>query len=191
MSRPVEIEDYDPRWPEVFADIRDQISSTLSGLAQRIEHVGSTAVPGLAAKPIIDLIVVINTCEDLHAVIRNLEATGYHHEGDLGLPGREAFTTAPDMSAHHLYVCADDDLHLARQLLFRDFLRTHPATAAAYARLKRSLARQYRYDRSAYTDAKSTFIEQTLSAAALSTPSTALRSEGHSDGSNSRLRQST
>ena len=93
MSRPIEIEDYDPRWPKAFADLRYQISSTLGGLEQRIEHVGSTSVPGLAAKPIIDLIVVINTRDDLDAVIRNLETLGYHHEGDLGLSGREAFTT--------------------------------------------------------------------------------------------------
>lgn len=171
MSQPIEIEDYDPRWPKVFADLRDQISSALGGLAQRIEHVGSTSVPGLAAKPIIDLIVVINMRDDLDAVIRNLETIGYHHKGDLGLPGREAFTTAPEAPAHHLYVCAEGNLQLARQLLFRNFLRTHPATAAAYAKLKRSLAQKYRSDRSGYTDAKSSFIEQVLSAAATSKPS--------------------
>src|SRR6266567_3992999 len=83
------------RWPAVFAQLRDHIANALRPLATRIEHVGSTAVPGLAAKPIIDLDVVIATRDDLPAVIERLHPLGYRHEGDLGVPGREAFTTPP------------------------------------------------------------------------------------------------
>src|SRR5581483_5318568 len=143
VSAPVEIADYDPRWPEAFAALRGQIAAVLGPLAQRIEHVGSTAVPGLPAKPIIDLDVVIATPADLPAVIGRLGTLGYQHEGDLGITGREAFTSPAAAPGHHLYVCAASSPELARHLAFRDYLRTHPVQARAYAELKRSLAGQF------------------------------------------------
>ena len=112
VSAPVEIADYDPGWPAAFAALRDQITGVLGPLAQRIEHVGSTAVPGLPAKPIIDLDVVIATRAHLPEVITRLDALGYHHEGDLGITGREAFTSPAATPAHHLYVCSADSREL-------------------------------------------------------------------------------
>jgi GrpB-like predicted nucleotidyltransferase (UPF0157 family) len=165
LSAPVAIADYDPRWPETFAAVHSQLAGVLGPLAQRIEHVGSTAVPGLPAKPIIDLDVVIATPADLPEVIRRLHTIGYHHQGDLGIPGREAFTSPADAPAHHLYVCPADSPELARHLAFRDCLRTHPEQAHAYAELKRSLAERFRTDRDAYSHGKTSFIEQTLAAA--------------------------
>jgi GrpB-like predicted nucleotidyltransferase (UPF0157 family) len=161
----VEITDYDPRWPQTFAALRDQVAAVLGPLAQKIEHVGSTAVPGLPAKPVIDLDAVIATPADLPAAISRLATLGYRHEGDLGISGREAFTSPAAASAHHLYVCAADSPELARHLAFRDYLRTHPGQARAYAELKRSLAEQFRTDRDAYSHGKTAFIEQALAAA--------------------------
>jgi len=166
MNAPVEIAGYDPGWPATFAALRDQITGALGPLAQRIEHVGSTAVPGLPAKPIIDLDVVIATRADLPEVIARLAALGYRHEGDLGIPGREAFTSLGAAPAHHLYVCTADSRELASHLTFRDYLRTHPGQASAYAELKRSLAARYRSDRDAYGRGKTAFIEQALATAA-------------------------
>lgn len=165
MSAPVEIADYDPRWPGTFAALRDQIAGAVGPLAQRIEHVGSTAVPGLPAKPIIDLDVVIASHADLPEVITRLAAVGYRHEGDLGITGREAFASPAGTPAHHLYVCAADSRELARHLAFRDYLRTHPGQSRAYAELKRSLAAQFRSDRDAYSRSKTAFIDQALAAA--------------------------
>lgn len=133
------------------------------------EHVGRAAVAGLAAKPVIDIDVVIGSWAELPAVISRLCPLGYRPEGDLGVPGREAFITPPDAPAHHLYVCAADSAQLARQLAFRDFLRAHPDTARAYARLKWSLAERFRTDRAAYSDATTAFVERVLTAAAAST----------------------
>src|SRR5450432_2481119 len=133
MNRPLEIVNYDPRWPDTFAALRNRIADALGTLAQRIENVGSTAVAGLAAKPIIDLDIVIATRSDLPAVLTRLHQLGYHHEGDLGVPGREAFTTPPGAPPHHLYVCAADNPQLADHLTFRDYLRAHPETAHTYA----------------------------------------------------------
>jgi GrpB-like predicted nucleotidyltransferase (UPF0157 family) len=172
VSVPVEIVDYDPQWPHVYAMLRDQITPALSGLAQRIEHVGSTAVPGLAAKPIIDMTIVIDTRNDLPTVIASLQKIGYQHEVDLGISGREAFTRPPATPPHDLYVCAASNENLARVLVFRDFLRTHPNTARNYVTLKRSLAEQFRTDRTAYTTGKTTFIDQVVAEATTMPPTT-------------------
>lgn len=163
----IEIVDYDPAWPAVFAGIRDRVADALAGLARRIEHVGSTAVPGLAAKPIIDLTVVVDSLDHLPAVIGRLDPLGYRHEGDLGVMGRQAFATPAGAPAHHLYVCAADDQNLLEVLAFRDYLRTHPDTARAYAELKYFLAQRFRDDRSGYTDAKSAFITGVVATARL------------------------
>jgi GrpB-like predicted nucleotidyltransferase (UPF0157 family) len=165
-GQPVYIADYDPRWPATFEQLRGPIAAALGALALRIEHVGSTAVPGLAAKPIIDLDIVIGSRADLPAVIAKLRPLGYRPQGDLGVTGREAFSNPPGAPAHHLYVCAAGNQELARHLAFRDFLRGHPDTAHAYAGLKRSLASRFRNDRDAYTEAKTTFIEHTLATSA-------------------------
>jgi GrpB-like predicted nucleotidyltransferase (UPF0157 family) len=170
MAAPIVIVNHDPRWPAVFAQLRDHIANALGPLATRIGHVGSTAVPGLAAKPIIDLDVVIATRDDLPAVIERLHPLGYRHEGDLGVPGREAFTTPPAAPPHHLYVCAADSTALAQHLALRDLLRAHPDTARAYGELKRSLARRFRNDQTAYTQAKTAFIEQALTQGATPAP---------------------
>ena len=164
LVNPVVIVDYDPSWPATFHQLRDRLAATLGPLALAIEHVGSTAVPGLAAKSIIDLDVVIADRADLPIVIERLRLLGYLHEGDLGVPGREAFTGPAGTAAHHLYVCGIDTPALDRHLAFRDALRADPVLAAAYGDLKRTLAARLGGDRSAYTEAKSAFIEQVLAA---------------------------
>ena len=160
----VVVVDYDPGWPATFARLRERVVEALGPLAQAVEHVGSTAVPGLAAKPIVDIDVVIADRSDLPEVARRLQPLGYRHEGDLGVPGREAFTTPAGWPAHHLYVCAAGSEPLVRHLAFRDALRADGRTAGAYADLKRSLAVRLGHDRVAYTEAKSAFIEQVLEA---------------------------
>jgi GrpB-like predicted nucleotidyltransferase (UPF0157 family) len=166
LANPVVIVDYDPSWPATFEQLRDRVAATLGPLAVAIEHIGSTAVPGLAAKPIIDLDVVIADRGDLPAVIKRLRPLGYHHEGDLGVPGREAFTTPPGAPPHHLYVCAIGTLALDRHLAFRDALRADLAAADAYGDLKRTLAARLSHDRVAYTEARSAFVDRVLTEAA-------------------------
>ena len=96
--------------------------------------------------------------------IARLQPLGYVREGDLGIPGREAFRAPPGTPSHHLYVCAQDSIALQRHLRLRDYLRTHPGAAAAYADLKRELAVRFRDDRDGYTEAKIEFIEAALQA---------------------------
>lgn len=162
MTAPIVIEDYDPRWPQRFEILRDRIATALGPFAAAIEHIGSTAVPGLAAKPIIDVDVLLRSAAHLAGAVSALGALGYEHQGNLGVPGREAFRAPRGESPHHLYVCLPDRQEFGRHLAFRDHLRTHPEDAKAYAELKRKLATEFAADREAYTQAKSAFVHEIL-----------------------------
>ena len=166
MTAPIIIEDYNPFWPQQFEALRSRLASALGPLAAAIEHIGSTAVPGLAAKPTIDIDVLLRSSGDLTVVIEKLYSLGYLHEGDLGIPGREAFRAPLHDVPHHLYVCSPAYGEFERHIAFRDYLRGHPDDAQAYADLKGKLARQYRNDREAYTQGKSEFVKSILQRAA-------------------------
>jgi GrpB-like predicted nucleotidyltransferase (UPF0157 family) len=161
-AEPVVVVPYDPAWPAAFALLRDRIAPVLGELAVGIEHVGSTAVPGLAAKPIIDIDVVIRHADNLPDVVARLATLGYTHLGDLGIIGREAFRATEGLPRHHLYVCAAGAAALQAHLALRDALRADPELAAAYAALKRDLAELYRDDRDSYAENKSAFIASAL-----------------------------
>jgi GrpB-like predicted nucleotidyltransferase (UPF0157 family) len=140
LFSPVIIENYDPRWPLWFEMLRSRIAAVLKELAVSIEHVGSTAAPGLAAKPVIDIDVLLRSSTDLPVAIRRLAELGYEHEGDLGVSGREAFRAKAEAVRHHLYVCPPESREYKRHIAFRNYLEVHPADADAYALLKRELA---------------------------------------------------
>jgi GrpB-like predicted nucleotidyltransferase (UPF0157 family) len=155
------VADYDPAWPRTFAFLRDRAWPVVAPFASSIEHVGSTSVPGLAAKPVIDMDVLAH---DVFAAIRALETLGYHHEGDKGIPGREAMKEPAGDPRHHLYVGARDAAPITEHLRFRDYLRGHPDAAAEYAALKRRLAGMYD-DIEDYAVAKTDFVRACLAAA--------------------------
>ena len=139
-----------------------RITRLVGDVASAIEHVGSTAVPGLAAKPIIDMDVLLRSEADLPLAICRLASGGYQRQGDLGVPGREAFATPPNEIAHHLYVCPPDSREYRRHIALRDYLREHPDCASRYAKLKRGLAQRFRHDREAYNLAKTEFVHEIL-----------------------------
>lgn len=160
-NNPVVIVDYNPIWPKQFETLRSSLANVLDGLALTIEHVGSTAVPGLAAKPILDIDVFLKSADELPLAIAALASIGYQHRGDLGIPGREAFRAPAADFPHHLYVCPTDTEY-QRHITFRDHLLAHPREADAYAALKRELAGKFREDREAYNNAKREFVEGIL-----------------------------
>ena len=162
MSNRIVIAEYDPSWPVIFEEIKGRVGERLGSLAVAIEHVGSTSVPGLAAKPIIDICVVVPTQSDVPEGIRLLAALGYEHEGDLGVTGREAFSIPPDMPAHHLYLSAADSRELKRHLAFRDRLRRDREACKEYEALKRRLATTPGIDRTNYSLKKTAFVEGIL-----------------------------
>lgn len=161
---PVNIVEPDPRWPARFeasaAAIRAACGEHLVGL----EHVGSTSVPGLAAKPIIDLMPVVARFEDGEACIAPIEALGYAYRGEYGIAGRHYFVRDGDGDRlrEHVHLLVAGSAEAEKHLLFRDYLRAHPDRARAYETLKRALALRHGGDREAYTDGKAAFVEATL-----------------------------
>ena len=153
---------YDARWEQAFAQIRDELQEALGPLALSIEHVGSTSVRGLSAKPIIDIDVVIRDDAAFGAARAALEKIGYRHEGDLGIAGREAFKYdgKEHLQKHHLYVCPRDSKELKRHIAFRDYLRSHPEAARAYSRIKEEGAALWPDDMEKYIRHKSPLIEK-------------------------------
>jgi len=162
MTDPIIIEDYDPHWPAQFELLHSRIAPTLAALARAVEHVGSTSVPGLAAKPIIDVDVLLHSAADLPEAIGRLATLGYCHQGDLGVHGRETFRAPSNSIPHHLYVHGPDSREYVRHVTFRDHLRANPEDAHSYEALKRALAREYRDKREAYSQSKTSFIEAIL-----------------------------
>ena len=153
---------YDEQWKQDFIMIKDELTSALGQLAMRIEHIGSTSVEGLSAKPIIDIDVVIKDYAEFEEVVSTLGAIGYRHEGDLGVAGREAFKYdgKDHLRKHHLYVCPEDSPELKRHIAFRDYLRTHSDAVRQYSRIKEEGAMLYPYDIDRYIEHKTPFIEK-------------------------------
>ena len=164
MIVPAEVVDYDARWPLWFDEIRARLVPYVDGFV--VEHVGSTAVPGLAAKPIIDVDVVVPSAELVPTAIARLEAAGYRHEGDLGIPGREAFALPPDaVHYHHLYVVVEGNEAHQDHALLRDHLRANAADRERYAARKRELAHLLTTDRTAYVSGKGALVEELIAGA--------------------------
>lgn len=151
------IRDYDPGWPDLFAELRASVWPAVEDLAICIEHVGSTSVPGLAAKPVIDIDIVV-TPEHVEAAIGRVVRLGYEHRGDLGIAGREAFRRPAGSPPHHLYLCASNSPALANHLAVRDHLRANPDVAREYGALKKRLARTFAEDTDGYVEGKTGFL---------------------------------
>lgn len=153
-----------PRWAEEFEKIAVMISRYIGDLIIGIEHVGSTSIPGLAAKPIIDLDVVIPDMTRFPAIIERLDQAGFDYEGNLGVEGREAFKRRFDdeFMKYHLYVCPKDGKGHREHIAFRDYLMTHPEVVRKYERLKIELVRLYPNDIDGYQNGKKEFIKGIL-----------------------------
>lgn len=159
-AKKVTVLPYDKAWSAAFEAIRREVEAALGDLILGIEHVGSTAVEGMSAKPCIDLDVIIADYGVFARVVQKLETIGYFHEGDLGIPEREAFRyeSKEHLMSHHLYVCPRHSRELHRHLTFRDFLRTHPDAARQYSRVKEQGARLFPEDMEGYIAYKSDCI---------------------------------
>ena len=164
----VEVVLYRPEWAEMFETLKQAVSEALDGIDFRIEHVGSTAVPGLAAKPVIDIDVILTRWEEFEEVAARLESPGFQRRGDLGIPWREAFTRSPRFAfAHNLYVCRDGMPAVENHLKLRDYLRTHRYDAERYSARKFELAALHPGDIDAYCRGKTELIAEFLAAAGM------------------------
>lgn len=161
MPQHVTVTAYDPRWPQLYEREAAAISAALGGALATIHHIGSTAVPGLAAKPIIDIMPVVHSLAAPTPARGALEALGYEYLGEFGIPGRRYLRRGGDerhASGAHLRRGGRENI--ARHLAFRDYLRAHPDVCAEYAALKRALAARYPYDIEGYCDGKADFVKK-------------------------------
>jgi GrpB-like predicted nucleotidyltransferase (UPF0157 family) len=164
VTSEIVVSDYDPDWPVWFETVRACVWPVLCDTAIRIEHVGSTAVAGLAAKPIIDMDIVVGSEHEVGPVIERLASIGCLWRGDLGVAGREAFGPVPGESlpAHHLYLVVENNRAHLDHWLLRDMLEEDPAARQEYAALKRRNAELAKGDFDLYVAAKANFVARLL-----------------------------
>ena len=153
---------YDVKWKADFEKIKAEIENAIGQLIVSVEHVGSTSVIGLSAKPCIDIDVVIKDYSVFDAVVSSLAEIGYIHEGDLGIKDRHAFRYAdkPHLQTHHLYVCPQNSAELHRHITFRNFLQNNPDAVEKYSRVKETAAQLFPDNIDKYIEYKSPYIEE-------------------------------
>ena len=161
MEDLIEISDYDPAWPGHFAAEKDSILSRLKGFDAEIAHVGSTAVPGLAAKPTIDLMIGVGELRLTAEQIEAMTDMGYAYLGEYGIPGRHFFRKGTPPTHHVHWVRRDADFW-QKQVVFRDYLRANPSEFGEYEAVKKDLAAKFQHDRAAYTSGKTACIKALL-----------------------------
>ena len=167
MRRRIEIVDYDPSWPDRYTAERDRLVDIFASILESIHHVGSTSVPGLGAKPIIDILIVVTDDAHLSAFDPDMIALGYTPRGECldagGTPGRYYYSKNTDgIRTHQVHICKVGHFQIAEILSFRRYLREHPETASAYERLKIQAAAENRHDITGYIKTKDAFIKHTI-----------------------------
>ncbi|MFD0581225.1 GrpB family protein [Dactylosporangium darangshiense] len=158
MSSPVEIVNYDRDWVTVFAGLGITLRGALGDVAVRIDHVGSTAVPGLAAKPVIDIQVSVRSLDPVDMFREPLARLGYVYRADNPERTKRYFREPPGHRRTHVHVRQLGSFSQQFPLLFRDYLRSHPTAVAEYAAVKRQCAARFRHDRQGYVEAKDPFV---------------------------------
>ncbi len=163
----VQLTPYSPEWKDAYRVERESISTNLGSFILDIQHVGSTAIPECWAKPIIDIAIIIESLEKVEECIFPLQQIGYDYKGENGIPDRHYFVKriGGDIHTFHIHMCTPDNQNLQNQIIFRDYLLTHPAMIQAYSQLKLELAERFPENREAYTESKTSFIEYVINLA--------------------------
>ncbi|WP_033543384.1 GrpB family protein [Planococcus sp. CAU13] len=151
---------YDEQWAVLFHEEANEIKRILGDELVDIHHFGSTSVPHLAAKPVIDILVVVKKIEAVDGYNEELQAIGYIGKGENGIAGRRYFQKGGDDRTHHLHIYQFGSPEIERHLVFRDYLRAHPAVAKEYGDLKRSLSKEFLYDIDSYINGKEAFASE-------------------------------
>lgn len=156
------LEPHRDSWRQDFEIEAGKIREALGSLLIVLHHIGSTAIPGINAKPIIDILAVVTSIEALDAHVKDVQALGYESMGEFGIPSRRYFRKDDDSGTrtHHLHAFEFQSPHIVRHLAFRDYLISHPETARAYSDLKRRLVQTCNGDIDAYVDGKDAFVKE-------------------------------
>ena len=166
MAQHVIVTEYNPLWPQLYRQEAEQIRAILRDNCVAIHHIGSTAVVGLCAKPVIDIMPVVVSLARVDAQKKAFEAIGYEVLGEFGIAGRRYLRKGGDERTHQLHIFEQGaDEQIKRHLALRDYLRAHPQDAAVYGRLKRQLAQQFPWDIESYCDGKDDLVRKLEQAA--------------------------
>ncbi len=152
---------YDSQWSKEFEKEKAEIQNTVGGHILSIDHIGSTAIPGLCAKPILDILIGLDDFEHGFHCVSGLEELGYTFRGENGIPGRHYFRKGSPRT-HHLHMFARNSQEWQQHILFRDYLRAHAAQRDSYAELKTALAKRYPENREQYLEGKAAFIQNII-----------------------------
>ncbi len=156
----VVVTEYNPKWPAQFEAEVTELRKVFDAELLQIHHIGSTSVPGLKAKPIIDIMPIVKDIRAVDGITDKMVELGYEAMGEYGIPGRRYFRKGGDNRTHHVHVFQVDSGDVQRHLAFRDFLRVHPEEARRYGELKASLAELHPDDIEAYMDGKHNYVQQ-------------------------------
>jgi len=157
----VNLVQYSPEWQKSFEEEKSILQSTLGQIIKDIQHIGSTAIPNLMAKPIIDIGIAIENIQDVQKCVEPLKNLGYEYKGEFNLPGRHFFIKG-NPRTHHIHIVEQQSNHWKIWILFRDYLRNHEEIAKEYESLKIELAKKYKHNRQAYIKEKAPFIEKVV-----------------------------
>ena len=160
--RKIEVVNYQSDWPQKFIAEKALIDSIINPIKIAIEHIGSTSVPGLSAKPIIDILVEVSSLEELDSLNDKFENAGYKPKGEYGIQGRRYFQKGGNARSHHIHAFEPDNINAFNHRIFRDYLKSHPAISSEYAEIKKQAAKQCNHNSHAYMALKNDFIEAHL-----------------------------
>lgn len=161
MVRRVEVVPHDPAWAQSFQAEAEVIRAILGSEVVAVHHIGSTAIPGISAKPIVDIMVEVRDIARVDAYADRFAAQGYRPMGENGIPGRRYFIKGPDEArTHHVHIFAAGNPEIERHLTFRDYMIAHPEDARAYSRLKEDLAARFPTDIDSYVAGKDAFVKE-------------------------------
>lgn len=153
----VRLSDFNENWAKLYQDEADFLRTIFTDEIVRFEHFGSTSVPGLQAKPVIDMMCIVNDINHVDLYNNKMNQLGYDVAGDSGIPGRRLFRKGGEERTHHIHFYQTDNPQIERHLIFRDYLRCHPEEVARYSRFKEELAERFE-NTSEYSPAKKTFV---------------------------------
>jgi GrpB-like predicted nucleotidyltransferase (UPF0157 family) len=160
----IEVVAYDRRWPAIYEEERQRLAKAFGSTAIEIHHIGSTSVPGLSAKPVIDIMIGVRTMDDARGLKTLMRSLGYVYVMVDDEPDRMFFRKGTPRT-HHVHIMSHRGAEYRRHLLFREHLMSHPSDRSEYAILKKRLAKEFREDRSSYVEGKSRYIESVLAKA--------------------------
>lgn len=160
--RKVIVSEYDPIWVERFTEEASLIKRCLKNNCLAVHHIGSTSIEGLAAKPVVDILVIVDDLSLIDDNAGGLQSLGYVAMGEYGIPGRRFFWKTPEQRLFHVHLFEKGHADISRHLAFRDYMREHRDVACAYGEMKRALAKQFVNDIEGYVNGKDSFIRTIL-----------------------------